>query len=1137
MRIIFKLLIFAVAMLAFGGLRAQTVIGTGAVNQLTYQKGGYGADSVMGLPVRDTFCNNFPAFRCAGRMTVQPGTFNVYVNTGTYWKQVGALGIPNLQQVTDVGATTTHDITVGGLTANGDVSVNQTIFTEDIDVNGEIIYQSPASGEGNILIKNGSNVVKVSSISTSDLDSLRGVGYNVIFISEIPNIHQNANLHDYRVGDNDNSLIQPYLNLATAEHPLFIVQDGASKIDSALKVKPNTYFLTIPGGGFILDSGARDFMLTNYTLNANSPTPDSNIVIDGGFWNGNGLLQLDPVTGFATREDTGQTTIFAFSGVKNLKMKNVTQYNSTTWGTAFIGVSNCLVSDFWYQAGLDTCRFSFVGEFEQGKIRMVQDGLDLRGGCHDFVIERARGNSTDDFIALNNIHYIWPVDSKFLNYDPIYNITMRDIFLDNSTYGIGIYSMALIDNVKIYNLYGRTQFNRALVAGSNSGLAGSQVGYAGGNVGSLFVDGVNVVKGDSLINFPNPQSVLTQKIDFDGNIKCATIKNYINPNEYGYAIKQEALGWPIEQLNIENYYEVDTANETTVVPRMLINGIVNQMNVKNVNWVRRAGTNQKGVFAVVGQAYKHTFDGMYFYNIDTPISYNGGTGHIVVNNVRMDSCDINSGIFNAPQGTPSYTLSMDNINPTISRAIVGSGATTIINAGGYASSEYGTKNIYDARNTTLRGWQIKPSAGTADLVADDALGTYSIGILNNARNSRYGGMHFIFVTGGALFSQRFGQSPTVYGLEVVTATNKVNMPGALEVTGTSTLGVTNVTSTLGVTGATTLTGGIAGATLSVTPATTFAGALTVNNTVTVAGSSNGSLLVYRPLSTVGAFSSMKYDAQQANGTRVTYGEEGFTIIANTNSAYSSAKDWYTVNAGTGALNMRIWNDGNVTIRNGGSYVNNGFRLEVIGTSRVTGNSYFGGTGSTTAKVHIAAGTATANTAPLKLTSGTNLTTPEAGAFEYNGTSLFFSPGASRLRAVLSDNTIPSAGQLAIGDGTNYTVGSLVGGTGIDVSYTGNLTVRKTNAESATQSGAGTLTLSTASNYIFTGTTTTWTLPSAASGANISYFIKNRGSGDITLVTTGAANEIYTTAATNSVTITPGGWAIVKSDGNFWNYAD
>jgi hypothetical protein len=48
-----------------------------------------------------------------------------------------------------------------------------------------------------------------------------------------------------------------------------------------------------------------------------------------------------------------------------------------------------------------------------------------------------------------------------------------------------------------------------------------------------------------------------------------------------------------------------------------------------------------------------------------------------------------------------------------------------------------------------------------------------------------------------------------------------------------------------------------------------------------------------------------------------------------------------------------------------------------------------------ALVQIAAGTATASTAPLKFTSGTNLTTAEAGAMEFNGTNLFFSPSTTR----------------------------------------------------------------------------------------------------------------------------------------------
>jgi hypothetical protein len=47
-----------------------------------------------------------------------------------------------------------------------------------------------------------------------------------------------------------------------------------------------------------------------------------------------------------------------------------------------------------------------------------------------------------------------------------------------------------------------------------------------------------------------------------------------------------------------------------------------------------------------------------------------------------------------------------------------------------------------------------------------------------------------------------------------------------------------------------------------------------------------------------------------------------------------------------------------------------------------------GTTAPTARLNLPAGTATANTAPLKFTAGTNLTTAEAGALEWNGTNLF-----------------------------------------------------------------------------------------------------------------------------------------------------
>jgi len=62
--------------------------------------------------------------------------------------------------------------------------------------------------------------------------------------------------------------------------------------------------------------------------------------------------------------------------------------------------------------------------------------------------------------------------------------------------------------------------------------------------------------------------------------------------------------------------------------------------------------------------------------------------------------------------------------------------------------------------------------------------------------------------------------------------------------------------------------------------------------------------------------------------------------------------------------------------------------------RRTGNIGFSVT-NPTATLHLRAGTASAGSAPLKFNSGTNLTTPEAGAMEFDGTDLFFTPNTTR----------------------------------------------------------------------------------------------------------------------------------------------
>ena len=79
----------------------------------------------------------------------------------------------------------------------------------------------------------------------------------------------------------------------------------------------------------------------------------------------------------------------------------------------------------------------------------------------------------------------------------------------------------------------------------------------------------------------------------------------------------------------------------------------------------------------------------------------------------------------------------------------------------------------------------------------------------------------------------------------------------------------------------------------------------------------------------------------------------------------------------------------------------------------------------TAALMLRQGGAAASSAPLKFVTGTNLGTPEAGAMEYNGASLFFTPVSTRLTVGLqvavpgSAVTACTPGQWAATAGFHY----------------------------------------------------------------------------------------------------------------------
>lgn len=89
-----KLITILAIFLPFFGA-AQTIIGTGNPNQLTYQRGGYGADSVLAIPVADTSGAGatWANYRKIGRIMVNDADSTLYYHDGVKWRVVGGGGV------------------------------------------------------------------------------------------------------------------------------------------------------------------------------------------------------------------------------------------------------------------------------------------------------------------------------------------------------------------------------------------------------------------------------------------------------------------------------------------------------------------------------------------------------------------------------------------------------------------------------------------------------------------------------------------------------------------------------------------------------------------------------------------------------------------------------------------------------------------------------------------------------------------------------------------------------------------------------------------------------------------------------------------------------------------------------------
>ncbi len=205
---------------------------------------------------------------------------------------------------------------------------------------------------------------------------------------------------------------------------------------------------------------------------------------------------------------------------------------------------------------------------------------------------------------------------------------------------------------------------------------------------------------------------------------------------------------------------------------------------------------------------------------------------------------------------------------------------------------------------------------------------------------------------------------------------------------------------------------------------------------------------------------------------------------------------------------------------------------VIGATGDDGTAYnlqvTGGIKALTGGINIGAGTA--SIAPLNFQSGVNRSTPAAGAMEYDGANLYFTPAAARKTIAFIDSNITGnaanvTGVVAVANGgtgattaagARTNLGAAASGANSDITSLSGLTT----ALSVAQGGTGIVTAPSA-GQLLVGNGTGYTLASLASGAGIS--VSNVGAA-ITIANTGVTsltgtpNQVNVSASTGAVTL-------------------
>ncbi len=192
-----------------------------------------------------------------------------------------------------------------------------------------------------------------------------------------------------------------------------VVPAGNYLIGSVLRIGSGVRLKLDPRAKMRLADGVAKTPDDYFLTNANPVTGDEDIVVEGGFWDGNSADNARPPGLF----DFGcSRAMMHFRNVRGLRVAGMELHNAEAYHVRLTEVR-----------GFEIERI----RFSASRVRPNNDGIHLGGHCEDGVIRDIKGLhpgvTGDDMIALNADDALTRTEVKGMTCGPIRNIVIEDI--------------------------------------------------------------------------------------------------------------------------------------------------------------------------------------------------------------------------------------------------------------------------------------------------------------------------------------------------------------------------------------------------------------------------------------------------------------------------------------------------------------------------------------------------------------------------------------------------------------------------------------------------------------------------------------------------------------------------------------